>query len=377
MDSKAVELHRLRKFRDAFSGTERMSMEEFVELGNYAFSILAVRSGVDEHRHVRWSCRDPHRDSQLPEPAFSIPELLEADARLSELILFKQLGANPDDVEIWKRRHIFGVYRRAFEWLLGELGDEELARIALEIALNGPVDPSAGLAVQNEIVVEDAHPSWRLIKAVEALKKTIWPWDIADRQEQVAFRIAEKAGIPSPKSVIASMLQSRIHTADALKYDARMAGASATELEATTYTEYSEAAMRFALERKREDPLATVGSRTPMGLKPLLEFYQDCAVFNLMAVRNGKPERLSDSPEMPRNALFELVRAIALNAVLEDGDVSDLRILERSLRSEVRFPGSDLGTVASENRHENLEIDLREVVVSALGQNVADGLNWD
>lgn len=95
--TKMFELDLLLKFRDAFIGRIKLPMTDFVRLANDTVKILADRSEVDAHKGFRWSSRDLGRSSQLPDPDFTLLELLEADARLLEHEHLLQLGASQNE----------------------------------------------------------------------------------------------------------------------------------------------------------------------------------------------------------------------------------------------------------------------------------------
>jgi hypothetical protein len=368
MDLKAGELETLQRFQEGFLGTRKITMREFVDIANRAVPILADRSGIEAHRRLRWRARDESCPSQLPDPDFTVPELLEADARLYEHIALLAAGGSGTDLEEWRRKHIFGIYKRAYDWLLAELGDAAMARAAIEIALMGPVDPAALPADNSEVWVEDAHPSWRLVRVVRALQETFWPWKVTERESLVSHGLSGRARIPAPRDVIARLVRAPLHSAEALYFDADLAGHSHEET-STPYHEFVESVIRVALSRKQKHPLDAIFPKEPSGLKPLLEFYKDCAVINLYTLQNGKVQPLKEPPRLIYQALMELIGGLAIFALLGSGDVTDLPFLERSFTSEVRMSGTwDIVPGAP--------LDVKDMVESIVGKHVAARLRW-
>jgi hypothetical protein len=372
MELKARELETLQRFQTGFLGNQKMPMREFVDVANRAAPILADRSGIEGHRRLRWRARDESRPSQLPDPDFTVAELLEADARLYEHIALLSAGGSREHLQEWRRKHIFGIYKRAYDWLLAELGDPSIARAAIEIALMGPVDPAALPATHPaagaEVWVEDAHPSWRLVRIVRALQETLWPWEVTERESMVSHRLSERAGIPSPRDVIASLVSAPLRSAEALYGDADLAGYSHEET-STPYHEFVESMIRLALSRKQKNPLDAIFPKGTSGLKPLLEFYNDCAVVNLFKVRDGKLQPFKESPRLIYQAIMELVAGLAIFALLGNGDVSDLPFLERSFTSGIRISGAgDILPMAP--------LNVKDMVESIVGKNAAARLRW-
>jgi hypothetical protein len=123
------------------------------------------------------------------------------------------------------------------------------------------------------------------------------------------------------------------------------------------------------LSRKQKHPLDAIFPKEPSGLKPLLEFYKDCAVINLYTLRDGKVEPLKEPPRLIYQALMELIGGLAIFALLGNGDVTDLPFLERSYTSEVRISGTwDVVPGAP--------LDVRDMVESIVGKHVAARLRW-
>ncbi len=218
-------------------------------------------------------------------------------------------------------------------------------------------------------MVEDVHPSWRLLRAVRALQDEFWPWKPEDRAAMISTGISRNAGMPAPFDVAKALLEHPIHSETALTADAILAGIK-PEATVAPYVQYAESAIRFALQYRKDDPLAIIAPSKPFGLKPLVEFFQDCAVLNMYAMRNGEMYRLLQSPDLLPMLMTELISGLSLFALMTDGDVEDLARFEKSYQAELRVSGFD-------EPIKNARLEVREIVSQTLGKGAADSLYWN
>jgi hypothetical protein len=293
-----------------------------------------------------------------------LEEVLEASARLLEADLIRAFHIGPGVKSEWRERSIFGVYQPVYDWLLTELRDVFISRAAIEVSLLGPVDLCCAAKGPVIAYVEDCLPSWRLVRAVEAIKNSFWT-DLRSVQElEVKERIALRAGIPTPADVVSAALSEPILDKSAWSFDMKALGVleDATVIE---YLYYCESEIRRGLGIRDKDHLAFLRPETPDVFQPAIEFYKDTAL-------------LHESPiSRPRGAhhlkAFQtLVGNLGLLSLLGDGDLSDVSKIQRSFSNAV----SQLSASSNERVDWNSMCDAQRIVRDVLGDTIFSRLSW-
>jgi hypothetical protein len=261
-------------FLAAFHGRTALSLAEFTRLAGSTLGALWKQADVSlKVRH-----RSDGQAHHLPKGGFSVHEILEASARLTELECMIGIGASDAILDEWEKRSIFGVYEPAYRYVLEELGSPNLARMAIDLACMGPLDPSCGIAHANVLHIEDIHPSWRLPRIVEAMQDLFAPGNREDFTEWVRA-IEIKAGLPRQHEFLKGALDKPRFPID-WAADSKVYGVGRVTSE---FSRYYETEILRAYRVRLADPVALV--RPKPGevevFQPALEFYSDRALMHV------------------------------------------------------------------------------------------------
>lgn len=254
------------------------SVGDFVTLANLANPLLANRSGIKSR--IQWTTQLPAETPLIAFPRFSVSEIQEAGARLQELLCLVSRNDGEEFLAAWYAKAIHGVYQPAFQWLLEQLGSPVMALLAIDIACTTPMDVACECADGGEIRGEDVHPSWRLVKVVEVMRNRFKPLSQDELGKDVAERIAEAAGIPTPRSALLS-LQGRQLTQDANWGGKLVSVEDGTVSEEGglfgSYFDKAEQRLHSAFSWKLRNPLACIEHTASRDFMPMMEFFENDA----------------------------------------------------------------------------------------------------
>jgi hypothetical protein len=337
----AESLDTVRGFLHALMDEKDLPMEKFIRTANLAYPVIAHRSGLENR--INWDTRLPASASHLPEPRFSITEIIEAGARLKELEVLKQVKSDTAFVQEWYRQNIHGVYGPAFQWLITEVGDPFIARVAIDMACTTPLDLACASEAERVLLVEETHPSWRLVKLVSALKQRYWPGGEAEQIRAVLEDVAVAAGVPTPASAVQSLV-GRALTVDADwgGKDIVVRGEADDQFDLTFRRYFAEAERRFhfSFAQRAKNPISIMGrGDETQELLPFIEFLADDAWLNGIF-----DEHLDDAFFV--NTYRMVIGNLAKAAMLDDGDITLVIHLERGFKARARrrlseFPDYD------------------------------------
>ena len=255
-------------------------MRSFEDLANGAFAILAINSDLIDY--PRWRAHNPDLELYFPEGVPTLEQILEGDARLAEHQALVHMGATTEAWEEWRIRSVTGTYAPAYEWLVRELGNVDVARIAVEIVLTGPIDLIRGGALTQG----DAFPGDGLCRRLPALMAPSKNRCCA--QELSVARRPRVGGARAPRD----STESRVPNARAnVARDAgpklcgyeRMGCRCAPSFRTAGtigFIPVQPARADVRPEIRRKDFLAFSQPRDAEIFQPLLEFFTDIALFN-------------------------------------------------------------------------------------------------
>jgi hypothetical protein len=317
IDDKFDAFTKLNRFLHAFEAKCDMSMREFVRLANTAFAILARDS--DLPLSILWASKNIAASSYLPKNGFSLIEILEAGARLWEQDMLE--AQRIKDIQRWYKRSIFGIYKPVFDWILQEVQDTMLARIAIEVALLTPVDLCCSNAVPGFLYVEDTLPSWRLTRVVQAIQNSFWSNDRADQDYEMREGIAKRASITLPSDVVKATIKSRLSGEHGWGGDIKQLGIP-ERFTTVEYLKHLEKEIKRGLEIRSKDFVSFVRP-TGQDFRPFMEFVADRAV-----IHRGPSYDHSTALEVL--AFRYLANHYVMLALGSGGDVSLLSDIHRS-----------------------------------------------
>jgi hypothetical protein len=311
-------------------------MRSFVDLANEAFPILAINSDLTDY--PIWRAHDPDLESYLPEGAPTAEQILEGDARLGEHQAFAAIDSTPAAWEGWKTRFISGTYAPAYEWLLRKLGNADVSRIAIEIALTSPIDLTCRDAAKDGVIyVEDCLPSWRLQKIAAVLKDFPWPHDREAAERAARREIAQRAGIPTPAQTLFAIQGSSFMGPNAWGADTRLHGAPGGLMD---YFEYSRRELTRGLDIRRRDFLAFSQPSDIEIFQPLLEFFTDTVLLN------GAPGAPPSLPLYAKAVISLIASKLLLEIFFGKGEVRELKQIETAFLARLAAEGITPDSIA-------------------------------
>ncbi len=332
LDEVFFEVQILERFLAAFLGRQSLSTHQFVSLANQALPFLERAS--DLHYGVRWATRSAEAQGYVGTEHFSLTEIVEASARFYEHRMLGQDKSTKALLKDWKERSIHGVYKPAYEWLWREFRNPYFAGIAIDVAMNSPIDPVCAEAVGGRIYVEDVLPGWRLPKITKAMKQVFWSPNLQEQDQEVLEGIARRAGLPTPKRTLLAALPKPFDGPRSWHNDSRSMGKPENETTAEAF-HYTQAEVRRAFKLRLRDPLVFVGLRgggEHEVFRPALEMFADQALFNDNPVTTA-------SPYLHITFYLHLVTNLTCLSLLGDGDLSDVPRIQKSFEGAFRNRG--------------------------------------
>jgi hypothetical protein len=227
----AHQIHWLEQFIEVLFAPKRpdITMGSFIKIANYVFNCLSERWTFPrpyDWTPIVWDSRYPH-DGPLYPPSdvnwsITCVEMLEASARLRERAFMEEAKATPEDIEAFERRHVVGVYKRGYDFLLDKFEHARAAHFVARLSLTTPIDIACHQRPWHKrIFVEDVLPAFRAVRILSALTQGLpghkgMSADELAEEFGVADVLCNAAGLWTITDTIASVQQSGIQNIYAL-----------------------------------------------------------------------------------------------------------------------------------------------------------------
>jgi hypothetical protein len=277
------EIDVVKRFLSGVLDRTEMSVGEFIELANAAFTVMCRRS--DLKTGAVWSTNLPSDTPLLSVDRFAGNEIIEAAARLEEHWLLGLIGVGPAAFEEWRKARIFGVYQPAYEYLLNELKDVAVARSVIDVALMTPVDPAFTAASGGTMLVEEVLPSFRLPRVVESAMNSFWPRDPEKRGALLARHLAASAHLTTPERVAEVGAEASYSGEHSWDYDERQF--SREPQLGKTYNVAQEDVRRAMKKRLANPSSILMREDEPDPIRPLLTFFDDVPLLSGASFKEG------------------------------------------------------------------------------------------
>lgn len=331
----SLDLRVLPHFSRLLLGKEKITMRRFIDIANAAFKILSTRGGLQTE--LEWTAHNPGRESYLPDEGFSTTEIIEANARVKELFMLNHAGFSKKQIEQWRKRSIFGVYKPVFDWIMDELGNDIFIRIAIEQALITPIDLSCYAGYKGKIYVEDVLPAWRLQKVVKSMQSFVW--NMKDRESVNSLlleQICAKANIPTPKTTLENLLQTPIKGKVGWEGDLIFQPEN-SRLSLNEYYQYTEDEFLKMFRVRLQNYYLHILPDKPFLFEPLFELYENYAHAPHSRFENEDFEiRYSQT-------FYKIITDIVNLSLIGNGDIRILKNIVKSFMDGQMTPeGEDL-----------------------------------